>query len=53
MKGPKSALIVNGNLKTEANILLVITMGTRRGSKIIVKVVMGPFKGPKLPFIMC
>ena len=33
--------------------LLVITMGTQNGPKIIVKVVIGPFKGPKLPFIMC
>ena len=50
------------------NILLVITMGTRKGSKIIVKVVTGPVKveigpvkigpvkvvkGAKLLFIMC
>ena len=27
------------------SILLVITMGTHKGSKIIVKVVIGPFKG--------
>ena len=33
--------------------LLVITMGTQNGPKIIVKVVIGPFKGPKLSFIMC
>ena len=35
------------------NILLVITMGTQNGPKIIVKVVIEPFKDPKLPFIMC
>ena len=35
------------------NIISVITMGTHKGPKIIVKVVIGPFKGPSLPFIMC
>ena len=30
-----------------------ITLGTQKGPKIIVKVVIGPFKGPKLPFITC
>ena len=34
------------------NILLVITMGTQKGPKIIVKVLIEPFKGPKLSFIM-
>ena len=32
--------------------ILLVTMGTQKGPKIIVKVVIGPFKGSKLPFIM-
>ena len=35
------------------NILLVITMGSQSGPKIIMKAVIGPFKGPTLPFIVC
>ena len=35
------------------NILLGITIGTQKGQKIIVKVVIGPFKGPKLSCVGC
>ena len=34
------------------NTLLVITVETQKGPKIIVKVVIGPFKGPKL-LLLC
>ena len=34
------------------NILLVITMGTQKGPKVIVKVAIGPFKGLKL-LLLC
>ena len=34
------------------NILLVITIGTQNGPKIIVKVVIEPFKDPKLSVSM-
>ena len=39
--------------KTGMDFLSGITLGTQKGPKIIVKVVIAPFKGPKLPFIMC
>ena len=38
--------------KIGMNILLVFTMGTQKSPKIIVKVVIEPFKSPKFPFIM-